>query len=115
MAEQARMLLCDDVDCQSKSRQLVRLERKTAPDDDCAYAARFFCSFQSEPFVEVASTSATKYNAALDLYQQRPDKDWSLTDCLSFQLMQERGITEALTADHHFEQAGFIAVLRNMP
>ena len=48
---------------------------------------------------------------ALDQYERRPDKDWSLTDCLSFLLMEERGITEALTADHHFEQAGFRALL----
>ncbi len=40
------------------------------------------------------------------------DKDWSLTDCISFVVMHERGITEALTADHHFEQAGFVALLK---
>jgi uncharacterized protein len=46
------------------------------------------------------------------LYEQRPDKQWSLTDCISFVVMQERGITDALTADHHFEQAGFVAILK---
>jgi uncharacterized protein len=38
---------------------------------------------------------------------QRPDKEWSLTDCISFIVMEEHGLTEALTADHHFAQAGF--------
>ena len=47
-----------------------------------------------------------------DLYAQRLDKDWSLTDCISFVVMRERGIAEALTADHHFEQAGFTILLR---
>jgi predicted nucleic acid-binding protein len=48
---------------------------------------------------------------ALTLYRSRPDKDWSLTDCLSFVLMTLEGVTEALTADVHFRQAGFIALL----
>ena len=47
-----------------------------------------------------------------DFYEARIDKDWSLTDCLSFVVMQERGVNEALAHDHHFEQAGFRALLR---
>jgi hypothetical protein len=46
------------------------------------------------------------------LYESRPDKDWSLTDCISFVVMKDLGITEALTADRHFEQAGFAALLK---
>jgi predicted nucleic acid-binding protein len=46
------------------------------------------------------------------LYAQRADKEWSLTDCISFVLMQREGLTEALTGDHHFEQAGFVALLK---
>jgi predicted nucleic acid-binding protein len=49
---------------------------------------------------------------AATLFTERPDKDWSLTDCLSFVVMQERGITAALTGDHHFEQAGFQILLK---
>ncbi len=52
------------------------------------------------------------YAEGLDLYRQRPDKDWSLTDCNSFSVMGHRGIKEALTGDHHFEQAGFVALLK---
>ena len=47
----------------------------------------------------------------LALYRARPDKDWGLTDCVSFVLMKQEGITEALTADVHFRQAGFTALL----
>jgi len=46
------------------------------------------------------------------LYQGRPDKEWGLVDCVTFVVMKKRGITEALTADEHFEQAGFQALLR---
>jgi uncharacterized protein len=48
----------------------------------------------------------------VDAYLSRPDQSWSLTDCISFNTMPERGLREALTADHHFEQAGFVALLR---
>ncbi len=48
---------------------------------------------------------------ALELFAARPDKEWSLTDCTSFVVMRENGLTEALTADHHFEQAGLAALL----
>jgi len=46
-----------------------------------------------------------------DLFAARPDKAWSLTDCVSFVVMQEQKLTEALTTDHHFPQAGFHALL----
>ena len=49
---------------------------------------------------------------AIDLYRARPDKAWSLTDSTSFVVMQDMGITEALTGDAHFEQAGFQALLK---
>jgi predicted nucleic acid-binding protein len=51
------------------------------------------------------------FNAGCDLYSQRPDKSWSLTDCISFVVMKQHGIMEALTADRHFEQAGFAVLL----
>lgn len=50
--------------------------------------------------------------AGLDLFRSRADKGWSLTDCTSFVIMQREGITEALTSDRHFEQAGFVALLK---
>lgn len=52
------------------------------------------------------------FDKGLDLYASRADKDWTLTDCISFVVMQERGLTKALTGDRHFEQAGFDALLR---
>jgi predicted nucleic acid-binding protein len=61
---------------------------------------------------EIVPESADLWNAGLSLYGTRPDKSWSLTDCLSFIVMQDRGLTEALTADRHFEQAGFAILLK---
>src|SRR5262249_319464 len=49
---------------------------------------------------------------AWNLWKTRPDKEWSLVDCASFVVMQRRGITDALTTDHHFEQAGFVRLLK---
>jgi hypothetical protein len=48
----------------------------------------------------------------LQLFGDRPDKEWSLTDCISFVVMEKEGVREALTGDKHFEQAGFVALLK---
>ena len=52
------------------------------------------------------------FQAGLSLYETRLDKDWGLTDCISFVVMQEEGILEAFTSDRHFEQAGFTRLLK---
>ena len=64
------------------------------------------------PDMTIIPADRTTLQQGFDLYQQRPDKEWSLTDCISFVIMKREGITEALTGDHHFEQAGFIALLK---
>jgi predicted nucleic acid-binding protein len=51
------------------------------------------------------------FDCGLDLYCARPDKAWSLTDCISFEVMREHGVSEALTGDRHIEQAGFTPLL----
>lgn len=48
----------------------------------------------------------------LKLFKERTDKNWSLTDCISFVVMEDGDIHEALTGDQHFEQAGFVALLK---
>ena len=52
------------------------------------------------------------FQEAIGFFADRPDKEWSLTDCISFLIMQKRGLTDALTADHHFEQTGFKVLLK---
>ena len=60
---------------------------------------------------EVVSASRETLDRALEMYHQHSDKEWTLTDCVSFVVMREHGITEALTQDHHFQQAGFTLAL----
>jgi uncharacterized protein len=60
----------------------------------------------------VHSFDDTTYNNAKKLYIARKDKEWSLTDCYSFELMKQLNITKALSADKHFEQSGFEIVLK---
>jgi uncharacterized protein len=67
---------------------------------------------QSNPNVRIVPATPELFAAGLDLYRRRPDKEWPLSDCISFVVMKREGLTEALTADHHFEQAGFKAVLK---
>lgn len=65
-----------------------------------------------EPRFKLVQNSDAFFVRGFDLYRQRADKEWSLTDCISFVVMSGEGLTEALTGDHHFEQAGFTALLR---
>jgi uncharacterized protein len=80
--------------------------------------------YERAAFVQLVSRLGTRTNAlllpadsglwrrGLELYEKRLDKEWSLVDCISFVVMAERKITDALTGDHHFEQAGFNALLK---
>lgn len=75
-------------------------------------AVALLADVRASPDVEVVHVGPDLFDRAVKLYGQRPDKEWGLTDCISFVVMQDRGITEALAADQHFVQAGFIALLR---
>jgi predicted nucleic acid-binding protein len=66
-----------------------------------------------EPGYVIVPIDAALLARATTLYSQRPDKEWGLTDCVSFTLMHDRSITQAVTADEHFAQAGFQALLMN--
>jgi hypothetical protein len=75
-------------------------------------AVRLLASLERDLKVEIVPLSGSLYQQGFDLFRKRPDKDWGLTDCLSFVVMRERGLSESVTTDHHFEQAGFRALLR---
>lgn len=68
-------------------------------------------SLERDPGVLIIQHTEDLYDRAFRLFKERPDKEWSLTDCLSFVVMKDRGMTEALTTDHHFSQAGFNVLL----
>lgn len=75
-------------------------------------AAKFVKQSFDNPKIEVIPQTSDLFYRSLYLYEQRADKAWSHTDCASFGIMQQRNLLEALTHDRHFEQAGFIALLR---
>ncbi len=66
-----------------------------------------------DPTATIVPASTELVAQGLDLYKRRPDKEWSLIDCISFTVMEQHGLTDALTADHHFEQAGFSVLLKS--
>ena len=63
--------------------------------------------------VEVIPQTSSQFHRALERFRNRLDQSWSLVDCASFIIMEEQGIQEALAFDHHFQQAGFTALLRD--
>jgi predicted nucleic acid-binding protein len=67
---------------------------------------------RTSPFVRISPASRRLYQAGLDVYADRRDKEWSLTDCISIAEMKRLGIRDALTNDHHFVQAGFKVMMR---
>ncbi len=70
-------------------------------------------SLKADPNVEVLGLTNELYLAAFNLFKRREDKEWGLVDCVSFIVMQNRKMADALTADDHFHQAGFRALLRS--
>ena len=67
---------------------------------------------RAEPSVEVVHIDPELEQASWRLWASRPDKAWSFVDCASFVVMSRRGLTEAVTGDRHFEQAGFVRLLK---
>lgn len=77
-----------------------------------ATAVQVLRALESDPATQVVTMVDGLYVRALAFYEARPDQEWGLVDCASFVVMRELGLSDALTADRHFEQAGFRALLR---
>jgi predicted nucleic acid-binding protein len=90
---------------------LTEMANLLSRGDDRTAFLQFYVAICADPHTEVIPSSRTRWMEGFKLFSERPDKNWSLTDCISFAVMQQRGLTEALTADHHFEQAGFKVLL----
>ena len=80
-------------------------------DDKRKVAAETVKSLGSNPNVEIVPQTSLLFQSAVKRYASRLDKEWGATDCASFLLMEEKGLSEALTADHHFRQAGFTILM----
>jgi len=71
-------------------------------------AATSVHNVRSDPNVDVLPQTRTDFDAALALYEARPDEGYSLTDCRSMVALRALGVTEVLTNDRHFSQEGFM-------
>jgi predicted nucleic acid-binding protein len=74
-------------------------------------AVEFIQLCSQTPNIHLVSVNTALLSRALQLYAARLDKTWGLTDCISFLVMQDQNLTEAVTADEHFVQAGYQALL----
>jgi predicted nucleic acid-binding protein len=72
----------------------------------------FHAALRSDPSVIIVPSWPESFREGLALYAARLDKEWTLTDCISFVVMQSEHLSEALTGDHHFRQAGFKPLLQ---
>jgi hypothetical protein len=119
-------LLVDDDDLNGKAAEVTRgLKAKVVTTewilaevvDALSYppyrerSVEFAMYLEMDADVTVLQADHASFVSGLRLFSQRPDKTWSLTDCISFVVMQEHGLADALTADRHFQQAGFRALL----
>ena len=75
-------------------------------------AVNLIKKLKDDPNTKIVPQTSMQFNEALNFFADRPDKEWSLTDCASFKIMETENIREALSHDRHFLQAGLIALLR---
>ena len=90
---------------------LTEVAAALAPRATRASFVQFYGNLRADSAVFIVPAEPAWFERGLALYGRRLDKDWSLTDCISFVAMEEQGLREALTGDHHFEQAGFARLL----
>jgi len=90
---------------------LVEVANALSAANSRLQAANFINGLRALPTVQIIFASSELFNDGLVLYHGRPDKEWSLTDCTSFVVMDKESIAQAFTSDHHFVQAGFTKLL----
>jgi predicted nucleic acid-binding protein len=82
----------------------------SAPDDRSRFV-RLIDALEADSQTRIVPATVELFRDGVSLFRQRPDKSWSLTDCISFIVMNRHSITDALTGDRHFAQAGFTALM----
>lgn len=119
--------LVSEKDLDHKKAQSLAIEYENAPliITDCVLleignslarnfreqAASSITNYLTSLEVEVVSLDQDLFLRGFELYKSRMDKAWGLVDCISFIVMLDRGIEDALTSDRHFRQAGFKALM----
>jgi predicted nucleic acid-binding protein len=90
---------------------LTEVANSLTRGSDRALFLELYRDLADDPRVTIVPPAQDLFEQGIGLFAKRPDKEWSLTDCISFIVMREYGLTDALTADRHFEQAGFKILL----
>ena len=111
--ERARTLAPQIAGCRFWTTDLVLVEVANALSTQRLrpHAAAYLRTVEQSSDTTIIRLTPNLFERALTLYEEHHDKTWSLTDCLSFVVMQDNDISEALTGDHHFTQAGFSSLL----
>lgn len=91
---------------------LLEIGNSLARQHSRQFCVRYLEDLRSDAFTLIVSLTDQIYDRAFDLFSKRSDKEWGMVDCISFIIMGDRKISDALTADEHFVQAGFRALLR---
>ena len=103
-----------DLDLLTTSWVLTEVVDALATPGHRAVAAALVRKLQRDAHITIVVATQDWFDRGLELFEARNDKAWTLTDCISFAVMHSFGLTEALTADRHFEQAGFRALMAGM-
>jgi predicted nucleic acid-binding protein len=92
---------------------LTELADGMAGPGDREVFTQFHEALRSDEAITVVPSTTALFAAGVRLYSARTDKEWTLTDCISFVVMQHEGLAEVLSGDRHFEQAGFKTLLKS--
>ena len=91
---------------------LLEIGNSLAKENTRKAAIEMLESIEADETITTVAVTEELYEEAFKLFRSRMDKEWGLTDCISFIVMKKFGVTEALTTDRHFEQAGFKPLMR---
>ena len=91
---------------------LTEVANSLARGTNRALFVELYRDLEDDSRVTIVPPAPDLFEQGIEFYAKRPDQEWSLTDCISFIVMREYGLTAALTTDHHFEQAGFTVLLK---
>ncbi len=111
-AEARRYATQADLSVVTTAWVLTELANYLADTPNRGLFASFVRDLRRKPQVTIVPPDNDLFDEGIRLYDEREDKTWSLTDCMSILVMQRYGLRDALTTDHHFEQAGFGALLK---
>jgi uncharacterized protein len=110
--QRARMELVANRPIVTTAFIVLELGNACARASDHADFLALVAGLRASPRTRIIGLDASVFDRGLEMMGARQDKDWSLTDCISFVVMENEGLRDALTADKHFEQAGFRALLK---